>query len=192
MSNKFATLRGKTSYAKILGEPVLSYDKTQREWTMDLVIDKNTVKELKPLGISDRVKTKDEYNDGQPFLSFRQRELRPDPATGGTKPNDPIKVVQIDGKTPWPQDKLIGNGSTVDVRFEVRDYGPGKKKGVYIRSVRVLDLVPFEREEFKPLDETDEFYQKAQQVMVRSAQVSPNTDRTDPPFDLDDDLGDVL
>ncbi len=154
-TNLSAVIRGKTSYAKILGDPVPNYEKTGREWKFDLQIDDGTVKEVKALGIGDRVKSKDAYLNGAPYLSFRQKELRRD----GTK-NGPIKVVDINGQ-PWPQDRLIGNGSTVDVRFAVVDFGVGKKKGIYVRAVRVLDHVPFERPDFDPVDEKDEFFEKA-------------------------------
>ena len=39
-------IRGKTSFAKILGDPMLNYNKDGREWKMDLEItDKNTLKD---------------------------------------------------------------------------------------------------------------------------------------------------
>lgn len=150
-------LRGKASYAKILGDPVLNYNKDGKNWTMDLQIDRDTVKELKGYGISDRVKTKEEYLEGNSFLSFKQPELRRD----GT-PNTPIKVTDAAGND-WPPNSLIGNGSDVDVKFVVMDHGVGKKTGVYIRAVRVLNLVAYDRQEFETLAEDDEFYQKAQE-----------------------------
>ena len=164
------TIRGKTSFAKILGDPVLNYAKDGKEWKVDIVIDKNTVKELKGYGIEDRVKTKENYLDGQPFLSFKQKEFRNDGS-----PNFPIKVEDVHGEK-WNQETEIGNGSDVDVKFVIMDFGPGKKKGVYIRSVRVLKLVPFVRSEFAPLDESDPFYQEVIET--------PKETET-PPFDTD-------
>lgn len=158
-------IRGKTSYAKILGDPVLNYSGDGKEWKMDLEITNETKKELKALGIADRVKTKAEYLDGKPFITFRQRELRP---TG--EPNRPITVVDAAGNA-WPEDRLIGNGSTVDVKFTVVDYGKGKMKGVYISDVRVLELVPYAKTAFEPLDETDEFYQNAQKQAERQRDI---------------------
>jgi len=184
---KTVVLRGKTSFAKILGAPVLNFSKDGKEWKMDLVLDKDTVKEVKALGIGDRVKTKDGYLDGQPHLSFKQAELKRD----GT-PNQPIDVKDIAGK-PWPENKLLGNGTDVDVKFVVMDYGPGKKKGVYIRSVRVLSLVPYEKQEFEPLSEDDPFYK---QLAEAEAMAAAQRDAEDKAFkkafvpdsdDLDDD-----
>lgn len=170
MSNNERTtevIRGKASYAKILGDPVLNYSKDGKEWKMDLEIDKGTEKEVGKLGIGDRVKRKDNYLDGKPFMTFRQREFRPNGDA-----NAPIRVVDAAGND-WPEDKLIGNGSVVDVKFTVVDYGKGKKKGVYISSVRVLDLVPYSKTEFAPLDEDDEFYEAA----VEAEQNSEDAER---------------
>lgn len=147
-----AYLRGKTMYAKILGDPVLNYSKDGKEWKMDLVIDKDSLKELKSLGIGDRVKSKPDYADGQYYISFKQKEFKADGSA-----NEPIRVVDNEQK-PWDQSRLIGNGSTVDVKFVVKDWGPGKKKGVYLRAVRVLDLVTFNKSEFADLSEDDEFF----------------------------------
>ena len=84
------------------------------------------------------------------FISFRHKELKKD----GTKA-DPVRVVDAAGQ-PWNGD-LIGNGSTVDVKFVVRKY-PGKKDGVYIRAVRVLELVKYVAQEFAPLTDDDKFF----------------------------------
>lgn len=143
-------LRGKAMFAKILGDPIPNYNKDGKEWKMDFVLQPSSIKELKEAGIGDRVKTKIDYLEGAPFLSFKHKFV-----DENTKP---IKVVDVQGNE-WDQKKLIGNGSDVDVKFVVMDFGPGKKKGVYIRSVRVLKLVPYERKEFDELSEDDEFYQ---------------------------------
>jgi hypothetical protein len=178
----------------------MNYSKDGREWKMDLEItDKNTLKELKTLGISDRVKNKETYLNGAPHLTFKQAEFRKD----GVTPNKPIQVEDAAGQ-PWPQNKLIGNGSVVDVKFVVMDYGVGKKKGVYIRSVRVLEHVPYEVSEFEPISEDDEFYAAAQKAKEQAEQrerdmavltgasqqgLTSSVDMDDP---LDDDLDDVM
>lgn len=162
---KTVVFRGKASFAKILGDPILNYNKDGKEWKMDLELtDRASVKEAKGLGIGDRVRQKEGYLDGSPFMTFKQAELRRD----GT-PNQPITVVDPLGK-PWNQNTLIGNGSDVDVKFVVMDHGPGKKHGVYIRGVRVLNLVPYERQEFEPISEDDEFYKEAKAAEEKAAQ----------------------
>jgi hypothetical protein len=114
--------------------------------------DAEGLKTLKKLGIADRLRDpKDGDERTERFISFRHKELKKD----GTKA-DPIRIVDS-GNSPWG-DGLIGNGSTVDVKFVVRDYGTGRKKGVYIRALRVLDLVPYVAQEFAPLESDDEFF----------------------------------
>jgi hypothetical protein len=148
-------VRGKSMYAQILGDPVLNFSKDAKEWKIDVVIDEGTAKEFKSMGIADRIKRKDTYLEGQPHITFKQAEFRK-----SGDPNDPIPVTNIlDEK--WDDKTMIGNGSDIDVSFVVRDYGAGMKKGVYIRSVRVLKLVPYEKTEFKKLDEDDPFFAEA-------------------------------
>ena len=202
MANKpqTAVFRGKAQYAKVLGEPMLNYNKDGKEWKIDLVLaDKGLLAEAKKLGIGDRVKQKDDYVDGQSYMTFKQAEFKRD----GTA-NEPIKVTDILGN-PWPKDKLIGNGSDVDVKFVVIDYGPGKKSGVYIRSIRVLKLVEYNKKEFDDLPEDDEFAAEAKAAAEKRLrdmeQFKKDFDLKDDPYEaggpepedaLDDDLEEVL
>lgn len=187
-SNNLVVLRGKTSFAKVLGAPVGNPFDDNKNWSIDLILTPETVKEVKALGIADRIKRKEDYLDGQPHMTFRQAELRKD----GT-PNKPIRVVNIKGED-WDQDKLIGNGSDVDLKFAVADFGKGKKKGVYIRSIRVLKLVPYGgAPEFDPVDEDDEFFEEAQAAEALEADRKAAEDKAfKKDFDLDDDIDDVL
>ena len=184
MSNKSVkhVIRGKAMFAKILGDPVLNYSKDGKEWKLDVIIDDATVKELKGLGIADRVKRKETYLEGQPHLTFKQGELRKDGS-----PNDPIKVTDI-LDDPWDQNKLIGNLSDIDVSFVVVDYGPGKKHGVYIRSVRVLKLVEYNKKEFESVKADDPFFAEAAMLAEKKAKEIQEF-RKD--FSLDDGLDDI-
>jgi hypothetical protein len=157
-------IRGKTSYAKILGDPVLNYSKDGKEWKMDLVIDPDTVKEFKAAGIGDRVKSKPEYLDGQDYVTFKQAEFR----RSGDK-NDPIPVVDILGDE-WNAKQLLGNGTDVEVTFAVVDHGAGKKKGMYIRQVRVLKLVPYSGDAVPDINPDDPFFAEAEAAKARKAQ----------------------
>lgn len=164
----------------------MNYEKTGKQWSTDVVIDEATAKEMKQYGIADRVKRKDGYLDGQPFLSFKQKELQ---ASG--KENDPPEIVDITGK-PWDQSKRIGNETVVDMKFNVVDFGVGKKKGVYPKKMRVLDHVPFEDSGFQPLDESDEFYQKAQEAQQEAAVRAAAEDRQFKKDFIGDDLDEEL
>ena len=156
-NNKGTTLviRGKASYAKILGEPVANYNKDGKEWKMDLELSTDTLKELNKAGLKDSIKNKETYLDGNPYISFKQPSTRLEKKTGQIIENKPIRVVDAAGK-PWDQDKLIGNGSVVDVKFDVIDWGAGRI-GKYIRAVRVLQLVEYASSDFEPLSDDDEF-----------------------------------
>lgn len=143
-------LRGKLNWAKILGDPrPNTFDPDNREWTVDVLLDDEGEKLVHKLGLKAKVK---ETDNGQPFLKFKQREFRVD---GGK--NDPIRVEDKNGK-PWDQDEKIGNGTVADVKFTVKDYGKGKPKGVYIRAIRILDLVQYKPVEFAPLSSDDEYF----------------------------------
>lgn len=145
-------IRGSAYWAKILGDPVWNYGKDAKEWKIDVTLDAKAQKALKDAGVADRIKDKDDERGK--FISLRQRELRADGA-----PNQPIRVVDNENN-PWSPSVLIGNGTPVDVKIEVRDYGKGKKHGVYIRAVRVLELKPYTAQEFAPIGEDDEFFGK--------------------------------
>lgn len=190
MSNSTTvTFRGKAMYCKLLGDPVGNPFGDDKNWTIDLVLTPALVKEAKALGIGDRIKQKEEYLDGQPFMSFRQAEYRKD----GETRNRPVPVKDIRGND-WDPETKIGNLSDIDLKFAVNDYGKGKKKGVYIRGVRVLKLVPFNgKEEFDPIDEDDEFFEDAQAAATLEADRRQREDKEfKKDFDLDDDLDDVI
>jgi hypothetical protein len=184
------TIRGKLSYARILGDPVLNYSKDGKEWKLDLEIPESAVKEFKTAGLTDRVKTKDGYLDGKPHVTFKISEFRkdPDPETGLPKRNRPPKIVDILGEA-WDQDKLLGNGTDADVSFVVQDHGPGKKKGMYLRSVRVLKLVPYEgKDDAPPIDESDPFYAEAAAARARKEMEAEQFKKD---FGLDDSVEDL-
>lgn len=203
MADNVTTLvyRGQLQYAKVLGDPVLNYNKDGQEWKFDFIPNDEAaaMKELKSLGVGDRLRTlyfKDEDGnpdpknpryDGRKFMSFKQNATRKDGS-----PNQAIQVVDIKGN-PWPEDVLLGNDTVADVKFVVIDNGKGRFHGVYPRSIRVLELVPYNRPEFDDLDEDDEYFKKAAEQEKDIAMLSgkaANTDR--PPFDTDDDLDDDI
>lgn len=149
---------------------------------MDLLVDPAIEKEFKAAGIGDRIRRKDNYLEGAPYVTFKQAEQ-----TREGKPNKPISVVDILGD-PWPQDKLIGNGTDVEVTFVVRDYGKALKKGMYIRTVRVLKHVPYSASNVEPIDKTDPFYAEAAAAQAKKAAEEAQF-RKD--FGLDDSVDDI-
>lgn len=178
MSTTTHVLRGTLYWAKVLGKPRKNTYTDENEWSVDVTPDAKGLEEIKRLGISDKLKNKDD--DRKDFISFRQRESRVDAKTGERLMNRPIRILDVQGND-WPQDKLIGNGSVADVKFTVKDNGRGKRKGAYIVAIRVLDLVPYQSQEFAPLDSDDEYFAKG-------AENTPVTASDSFEDDLDDDV----
>ena len=135
-------IRGKCRWAKIVGAPVWGFEKTFREWTVDVYIDDKTAEKLAAEGLKDIIKDK---GDGK-FVAFRRKELKKD----GT-PNKPIRIVDAKGEE-WGK-QLIGNGSTVNVNFAVNEYKP-KKFSANILSLQVWEHVSYTGGEF-PIKEDD-------------------------------------
>lgn len=195
MADNVTTLvmRGKIQYAKILGEPVLNFNKDGQEWKFDFIPNDpaGAKKELKALGVAERLRSLEDKDgnpryDGREYMTFKQNAERKD----GT-PNQPIRVVDVLGNA-WDEDNLIGNESDVDVKFVVIDNGKNRFHGVYPRSVRVLNLVPYAKEEFAPIDTEDEFYKaaKAEEQKQKDMQaLSGGKMNTTEEFDDDVDLG---
>jgi hypothetical protein len=162
VSNKVtAFISGKLSWAKVLGEPVVNYNKDGREWTFELEPDENGLQLLIKNGLTDRIKgmgynigTKAQHKERNPFIQLKKTEFNKD---GNSNP--PIRIYDVDDNE-WdakPNDKgiptnLIGNGSEGDIKLDIRDYGPGKKKGIYPVAIRVTSQVEYEASEFGAMD----------------------------------------
>lgn len=134
------TITGTAFYAKVLGAPKPAYNPGEKEWSIDVCVSPDTVAKLGTLGLSHEVKTKGDARGI--FVSFKRRELKK--KTG--LPNGPITVLDQFAKG-WPAEKLIGNGSTVSVKFKTFDVPAfGKRpahKGWAILEIRVLDHVEY-------------------------------------------------
>lgn len=153
---KVAVLRGTLHWAKVLGAPRDNEFTGGRDWSVDLTPD--DPKALKELGIADKLREPKGKNDDRKerFLSFRQKEFRENQKTGEVTKNEPIRVTDARGE-PWPDNKLIGNGTKADVKFLVKEYKKGMV-GTYIQAIRILDHVPYAVDDFAPLSEEDEFF----------------------------------
>ena len=138
---------GKLYWAKVLGKPVFNKFKDANEWSFEFEPDKAGIAVLKKHGLIDRLK--DKYEDRGKYISLRKTEFN-----NKGEPNTPIRIYAADD-TEWDQTKLIGNGSTADIKLDIRDYGAGKKKGIYPVAIRVTDLVKYESSEFGRMDTGD-------------------------------------
>ena len=157
--------RGKVYWAKIVGDQALkqNYDGTGREWSFEFEPeDPSFLKEHRlldrlkdPLGYANRLEDRGEREKAEKareaaegrgdYLVLKKPEFTRD----GQK-NDPFRIYD-ENNEPW-DDRLIGNGSVVDVKLDIRDWGVGKKKSIYCTAIRVRDLVPYEVDEFAGMD----------------------------------------
>lgn len=144
-------ISGKAFWAR-LAKPVSNYNKDGFEWKLDVSIDEATKKLLKAQGLGDKVKNKGDERGN--FISFKRATVKKNGPEKG-KDNKPITTVGPDGKTPWNMDTLLGNGTTVRVKFAIndskgRDGKPSRRADIF--AVQVLDLVPYEAPERSEFD----------------------------------------
>lgn len=145
-------IHGKAHWAKIVG-PARMNNYDEKEWSIDVTPDAEGLDLLKKLGLSDRLRDPREGDKRtERFIAFRHKALKADGS-----PADPIRIVDAKAEK-WPEGRLIGNESEVNVKFVVKDYGKGKKKGVYIRAVQVVNLVPYEVRDFAPVESDESFF----------------------------------
>lgn len=133
-------IKGKAYWAKIVGDPQPGYDKTQKEWSIDLSIDEATKALLKKEGVGSKVKNSDDVRGD--YITFKRKAIRQD-----GEPAKPIRVVGLgpDKKGLWDK-TLIGNGSEVNVSFVINEgtYNLKPYKKPSIIAVQVVNLVPYE------------------------------------------------
>ena len=135
-----------TAYWAKVHQPHYDQYNEQGIFSIDVTVDAKTKKQLQDLGLSPRIKTKDDER-GE-FITIKRKYTRKD----GTKNSSP-RVVDSK-KTPISPDVLIGNGSLVNVAFDTYDYNVGGNKGVgsSLKAVQVTKLV-----EYSPSENLDEF-----------------------------------
>ncbi len=185
MSNDIImVIRGEVYWPKLVGDarPYTGnpkYDKGPY-WSVDITPDAASRKKIKDAKIDDKLRfgkgEKETRKDS--FLTLRVLATQKD-----GKLNKPPKLS--DGSSrPWG-DTEIGNGSIMDIKIKVKDYGD--TTGVYFQEGRVLRHVPYEGDGgFEPLSEDDEFFGGTQTAAaddkVETKGETPNPD------ELDDDI----
>lgn len=133
---------GSVYWAKVVGKPVNNYEGDAKEWTFDFVPDDVTF--LKEHKLLDRLKEARDPIPGD-YLRLKKPELDSE----GNK-NDPIEIIDSEDN-PW-DDRLIGNGSRVDLKLTVADWGKGKFKSIWTKAIRVTDLVEYKASAFASMN----------------------------------------
>lgn len=143
-----AMIQGKARWVKILGKPIDGYDpgEKNKQWEFEVETDDQNRPKFVELEIEDKLKTD---KDNVEFFKFVKKAYNKD-----GEANKPIRVVGPDGKD-WDRKVLIGNGSTLNVKFNVQDWEFGKKQGkrISILAVQVWEHVPYEGGEQFPVRE---------------------------------------
>jgi hypothetical protein len=140
------TVRGLAYWAK-LSKPVPGYNPEEKQWSLDVTLDSENASKLVSLGLTKGLKNKGDSRGA--FYTFIRREIK----KKSGKPNQPIAVTDSNGN-PWPANKLIGNGSEVEVKFnvfEVPAFGklPAHNKDA-ILEVSVVKHIEYVRPEEPP------------------------------------------
>lgn len=168
---------GTIYWCKVLGNPVNNYEGDAREWTYDFVPDDTGF--LKEHGLTDRLKEDKNGNMNGPFLHLKKPELNRDGEV-----NEHIRVYNADDEE-WDREVSIGNGSKVDVKLTIADWGKGKRKSIWTRAIRVTEHVPYVSNEFSGMGGNtteDTSPKKAPRKTAGKKQPDPSFD------DLDDDI----
>lgn len=184
MSDTVIVIRGTLDWAKITGKarPYTGnpkYDKGPY-WSLDITPDAKSRALIKANGISEKLRDPKGEKDTRKESFISLKHLLKNQKTG--EENAPPKVVDIQGNS-W-SGGLIGNGSVADVKVKIKDYGSGSEKGVYLQAVRILSHVPYESNDFDPVDEDDEFFAEGRKA---AENVAPKPEDAE----LDDWFGDV-
>lgn len=188
MSDTVIVIRGTLDWAKITGKarPYTGnpkYDKGPY-WSLDITPDAKSRALIKANGISEKLRDPKGEKDTRKESFISLKHLLKNQKTG--EENAPPKVVDIQGN-PW-SGGLIGNGSVADVKVKIKDYGSGSEKGVYLQAVRILSHVPYESNDFDPVDEDDEFFAEGRKVADKA--VAPKDDEFETSDTKSDDLDD--
>lgn len=143
-------IQGIAWWAKIVGNPHPGYDKSQKEWSMDLSVDDEVKAKLVEEGLKSKIKNKGD--DRGNFISFKRKATKVDGSEA-----KPIRVVGPGGKDDAWDDRKIGNGSKVNVSFVINDKTfEGKSfRSAGIIAVQVIDLVPYEGGDYEEFGSYD-------------------------------------
>lgn len=183
--DKTIVIRGKLHWAKVTGpaRPHTGLPKYNRgpSWSVDVTPDAASREILQKMGVSaDKFRSAkgDKDKRTETFISLKVLENKKD---GGK--NKPPKITDIYGNA-WDPEVEIGNESVGDVKVNFVDYGD--TQGLYLKAIRVLKLIPYERNDDMPeLDPDDEFF------AAREDEEGENTPVIDKPSEaLEDEVDD--
>ena len=128
-------LSGKCHYASVV-EPNTTFEPT---WQIDIALDKESKKIVEEAGLN----IKNKGDDRGQYVTLKRKVLRKD---GSRRQAPSVKDSQ---NNPWDS-KLIGNGSTVNVKALPFDWNYAGKTGrsADLTAVQVVDLIEYSADDF--------------------------------------------
>lgn len=139
--NKKFLFQATSKWAMVLGNPRKGYLDSGDEWSIDLYLSPEEKARLLKAGIGAHF-IKDR-GEGEYIKLIRKAVKR------NGEVNPPIRVVDHHNE-PWPQDRLIGNGSVVNVSVALHETSnPSKPKEKYLKP-NILSLQVWDWKEYKP------------------------------------------
>jgi hypothetical protein len=151
-------ITGKTRWFGFLNEPRDKYGKPGKEWSTHISTDKETRTAFRDNKVKNHIKDDEDFTDKQITEKFggtrlgKYTTIRRDATDKEGNPLAAIKVVDALGE-PWPQDKWVGNGSTIKAVCSLTPFGPFKDKetGVEVsgskltvQKIVIVDHVPYQ------------------------------------------------
>lgn len=133
-------IQGKTYWNRTVGKPHPNKFSKSDQWSFDLSIDEETQAKVLAKGVR-KSYLRDKGDERGVFLSFTRDATRKDGS-----PGKPFEIVDAQGH-PWPDNKLIGNGSVLNciISFNEREYNNVKFLKPSCVKFQVWDHVPFEK-----------------------------------------------
>lgn len=131
-----AKVKGIAFWASVQ-EPNTMYDP---EWCIDVLVDKATGKGLKAQGL--KVKPVDTDKYGEDYEGMGVVKIKRGVTTKKGKANDAPRIVD---SSKQPFSGLIGNGSKVNVLYDLYDWTYKQSSGISadLKAVQVLELVEY-------------------------------------------------
>jgi hypothetical protein len=124
-----AIIEGKTKWFKAIGEPRDNYNKDGREWSFQIAIGSAEKLLFRQQKVKKSIKFDEELGD---YVTVNLPELNKK-----EKPNRKIRVVDSDGAD-WPEDKWVGNMSTIKATIEIEPYSFKNRDGDTISGAKLI------------------------------------------------------
>lgn len=147
-------INGKGYWFKAAGKPRVNKYSNKEQWSFDLSITEDTQKSLLDKGMrKNYLRNKDDERGT--FLTFVRDAVKQDGTDG-----KPFKIIDAHGN-PWPEGKLVGNGSELNVvvTLNEREFNKQKFLKPSAVAVQVWNLVEYESGKFPTKELSDEVIQ---------------------------------